>query len=222
VPQHIGDTKATAWVKSIMLSLSPQVKRAKDLEEFTERLRSFFDQGKPLDVTTRRLMETSFGYDFEKVRIHHGREVEEVSRLLGARAFTFRGQVFGSHQNLDASTKEGLGLLAHELTHVIQQSQPHQLLQGQTADRDTSAASAAPLEGHPEMVLLALHQSSPTTNPQQREAQAQTNEQLVKEGLDNKPKSPSQINPEEVANKVYRLMQYDLLLERERATRLGG
>ncbi len=75
-----------------------------------------------------------------------------------------------------------------------------------------------------EMVLLASPKSSPlTTNPQLREAQAQANEQLVVEGLaDNTAKSPHQINPEEVANKVYRLMQYELVLERDRATKIGG
>ena len=224
--QHIGDTKATAWVEHIMLSFSLQVKRAKELEEFTERLRSLFDQGEPLDVTTRRRMEAFFGYGLEDVRIHRGQEAEEASRQLGARAFTFSGHIFGPRQNLDSSTTEGLGLLAHELTHVIQQTQPHRLPQAQAANQESASVPAAPSGGHSdvEMVLLAPQQNSPlTANSPQREVQAQANEQLVAEGFaDNQEKLPPQINPEEVASKVYRLMQYNLVIERERATELGG
>ena len=232
--QHIGSTKATAWVKPIILSPSPQVKRAKELEDFTERFHSRFERGEPLDVTTRRLMEPFFGYDLEAVRIHRGHQAEEASRKLGARAFTFRGHIFGPRQTLATSTREGQGLLAHELTHVIQQTQPHRLSQGRletdedftlpTANQATSSVKAPP-ESHPdaEMVWLAPPKSpAPTTSPQQREAQAQANEQLVADSLDNKTESSPQINLEEVTNKVYRLIQHDLVLERERATKLGG
>ena len=233
--QHIGGTKASAWVERITLSLGPQLKRAKELKDFTQRPRPLYDVGKPLDVTTRRLMETFFGYNLEDVLVHHGRQAEEASRKLDARAFTFRGHIFGPRQTLDTSTREGQGLLAHELTHVIQQTQPHQLPQGRletkvdftplAANQETSSVRAASPGNHPdtEMVLLAPLKSSPSaTNLQLREAQAQANEQLVADGLDNKTKSPPQINPEEVANKVYRLIQYDLVLERERATKVGG
>ena len=219
--QHIGGTKIMAWVEHIMLSFSFQVKRAKELEKFTERFRSLFDLGEPLDVNTQRLMETFFGYDLEKVRLHRGQEADEASRQLGARAFTFRGHVFGPRQNLLTSSVEGLGLLAHELTHVIQQTKPRRLHPA----AEISLVSAAP-GGHSdvEMVLLAPSQGLPlTTDPQFREAQARASEQLVTEGLtDNQGKPPPEIDLEAVADKVYRLMQSDLVLERERATRLGG
>jgi len=232
VQQHIGSTKATAWVKPIILSPGPQVKRAKELEDFTESFHSRFERGEPLDVTTRRLMEPFFGYDLEAVRIHRGQQAEEASRKLDARAFTFRGHIFGPRQTLATSTREGQGLLAHELTHVIQQTQPHRLPQSRletdedfTLPTTNQAVKAASPGSHPgaEMVLLAPSKSSaPTTSPQQREAQAQANEQLVADSLDNKTESSPQINLEEVANKVYRLIQHDLVLERERATKLGG
>jgi hypothetical protein len=73
------------------------------------------------------------------------------------------------------------------------------------------------------MVLLAPAGGVPL-NPslQQREAQAQASEQLVAEALGNRDKPPPEISAEAVADKVYRLMQYDLRLERERRTKLGG
>ena len=217
MPQQIGNagTKATAWVQHVMLSLNAQAKRTRELEEFRQGLLSLFEPGEPLDIATRRRMEAFFGYDLGEVHIHHGHRAEEASRRLGARAFTFRGQVFGSKQNLDTSNTEGLGLLAHELTHVIQQTQP------QMTDRNTSSAPAALPRSHSntEMVLLAPARSTPvTTSPQLREAQAEANEQLMAKGLGSKTKSPPQINHEEVTNKVYCLMQNDVRLERERAT----
>ena len=228
MPQHIGNagTKATAWAEYVISSPSPQVKRAKELGEFTERLRSLFEPGEPLDVNTRGLMETFFGYDLGEMRIQHGQRAEEASRRLDARAFTFGGQIFGPRQSLDTSTTEGLGLLAHELTHTIQQTRLHQLPQGQLANPVASSVPAALPKSHSgtEMVLLAPARSVPlTTNPRQREAQAQVSEQLVARALaENEDESLSEINPEEVANKVYRLMQRDLVLERERGTKLGG
>ena len=235
--QHIGGTKTTAWVEHMIsfLSLSPQVKRAKELEEFTEKHCSLFDFGEPLDVATRRRLEAFFGHSLEEVRIHRGYQAEEASRELNARAFTFKGQIFGSRQNLDTSTVGGLGLLAHELTHVIQQTQPCRRPQGsleaernfprQMANQDNSPVPVASAASHSDAEILAApgKSSSLTTNPQLREAQAQSSERLVVETLsDNEPQSPPQKIPEEVANQVYRLMQYDLVLERERATKLGG
>jgi len=224
VRQHIENAgiKATKWVENIMLSLSPQVKRARELEEFTQRLRSLFDLGEPLSVATRRLMEAFFGYDLGEACIHRGYQAEEASRQLGARAFTFKGHIFASHQNLDTSTREGLGLLAHELTHVIQQTQPPRLPQHQIAD--SSSVPAAPrAHSDIEMVLLASAESSlVTTNPQLGEGQAQVNEQLVAQALADSSSKSLEIDTEAVADKVYRLMQYDLVLERERATKLGG
>ena len=222
MPQHIGNagTKARAWVEDIILSPSPQVKRVKKLEEFAKRLRSPFDSGESLDVTTRRLMETFFGYSLEGVRIHRGLGVEEASRSLNARAFTVRGHIFAPQQNLDTSTSEGLGLLAHELTHVIQQTQPHRLPQGGLEGKGGfSQPEVAPPGGHSSarMVLLAKNAPS-TTSPQLGEAQARASEQLVADGLSNNTKSTPHIDHEEVANKVYRLMQCDLCLEGERAT----
>jgi len=225
VKQYISGTKATAWVEHI-LSLSPQVKKAKELEDFAERLRSLFNVGEPLDVTTRGLMEAFFGHDLKDVRIHRRYQAEEASHRLGARAFTFKSQIFGSRQNLDSSRMEGLGLLAHELTHAIQQTQPHELPQGEMVNQDNSPVRVASAASHSdtEMVLLAPAKSSLlTVNLQLREAQAQSSERLVVEALsDNEPQSPVEINPEEVANEVYRLMRNDLVLERERAIKLGG
>lgn len=77
--------------------------------------------GRPLDLSTRRFMESRFGYDFGGVRVHAGSGAADATRAVGARAFTV-GQdlVFGAGEYAPA-TVTGRKLLAHELAHVVQQ-----------------------------------------------------------------------------------------------------
>ena len=76
---------------------------------------------------------------------------------------------------------------------------------------------------HSDVEMVLLSRSSPSkTSSQREETQARANEQLVIEGSGRKTESPPEINPADVADRVYRLMQRDLILERERATRVGG
>ncbi|MBZ0303137.1 MAG: DUF4157 domain-containing protein [Anaerolineae bacterium] len=77
--------------------------------------------GQPLDHDTRAFMEPRFGHDFSRVRIHTGTKAAESARAVHARAYTV-GQhiVFGAGQYAP-ETQDGQKLLAHELTHVVQQ-----------------------------------------------------------------------------------------------------
>ena len=78
--------------------------------------------GRPLDAVTRAFMEPRFGRDFSQVRVHADAEAAEAAASIHARAFTAnRGIAFGAGQYAP-QTQSGRGLLAHELTHVIQQS----------------------------------------------------------------------------------------------------
>lgn len=86
------------------------------------QINSLRGEGKPLDSATRDFMEPRFGYDFSNVRMHTGTKANQFARSVDARAFTL-GQdvVFGSGQNQPHSI-EGKRLIAHELTHVVQQN----------------------------------------------------------------------------------------------------
>ena len=229
MPESLGDagTKAIAFTGSIMLSYRPQIKRLKDLEDFIQTLYHIAKPGEPLDVTTKARMEAFFGYDLGTVRVHHGHKVEEVSHSLDARAFAFGNDIFMPRKSQEASTIEEQGLLAHELTHAIQQAHPQKLAQVNHEPKgvsplptETSPAQSAS-RSQPEMVLLATQGTTAGGNHQQSEVQAQTNEQLATESFDNTTQT-HRIDTKDVADKVYRLIQNDLLLERERAIRIGG
>lgn len=81
--------------------------------------------GAPLDLHTRSFMEKRFGHDFNQVRIHNDSAAAKSAREVSALAYTVgHNIVFGAGQYTPGSTA-GKKLLAHELTHVIQQSQPN-------------------------------------------------------------------------------------------------
>ncbi len=77
--------------------------------------------GQPLNADTRTFMEPRFGHDFSQVRVHTDAKAAESARAVNALAYTVgRDIVFGAgHYTPETTT--GKGLLAHELTHVIQQ-----------------------------------------------------------------------------------------------------
>ena len=77
--------------------------------------------GQPLPESTRSYFEPRFGADFSQVRVHTGSKASEVVRSVNAQAFA-KGKdvVFGSGQ-YSPGTSTGRRLLAHELTHVVQQ-----------------------------------------------------------------------------------------------------
>lgn len=77
--------------------------------------------GRPLSQETRSFFEPRFGHDFSEVRVHTGTKAHTLSRAISARAFTVGRDLFfrrGEHRPND---RDGRELLAHELTHVIQQ-----------------------------------------------------------------------------------------------------
>ena len=77
--------------------------------------------GMPVESTLRQDMEQRFGYDFSKVRVHTGDAAEQSARDVSAHAYTVgHNIVFGARQ-FAPGTNEGQRLLAHELTHVVQQ-----------------------------------------------------------------------------------------------------
>ncbi|HEY2031775.1 MAG TPA: DUF4157 domain-containing protein [Myxococcales bacterium] len=77
--------------------------------------------GRPLPTTVRRFMEPRFRADFSSVRIHTGEHSARLNRRLNAQAFTVGHQVFFGEDQFRPETREGKELIAHELTHTVQQ-----------------------------------------------------------------------------------------------------
>jgi hypothetical protein len=84
-------------------------------------IRSLKGGGRPLSPSVRGYFEPRFGVDFSRVRVHTGPEAGETAEAINAKAFTTgKDVVFGAGQ-FAPGTARGNHLLAHELTHVVQQ-----------------------------------------------------------------------------------------------------
>ena len=78
--------------------------------------------GQPIDLSTRNFIEPRFGHDFSHVRVHADTRGKESARVVNALAYTVgKDIVFGAEQYRPNSVA-GQKLLAHELTHTLQQS----------------------------------------------------------------------------------------------------
>jgi hypothetical protein len=104
---------------------------------------------------TRRLLESRFGHDFGKVRVHADTLASDSARAVGARAYTVGNHVvFGAGQ-YQPGTRSGLHLLAHEMAHVVQQggrplgvqTRLEMTRPGDAAEREADRAADAVVRG---------------------------------------------------------------------------
>jgi hypothetical protein len=80
--------------------------------------------GRPLDHSALAYFEPRIGHDFSDVRIRTGPQADTAARSLGARAFTLGRDIVFADGEYATGSDRGRRLLAHELTHVVQQSRP--------------------------------------------------------------------------------------------------
>jgi hypothetical protein len=78
--------------------------------------------GQPLDPQTRAFMEPRFGHDFSKVRVHTDARATQSAVSVSALAYTVGEHIVFNNGQFAPATSAGKTLLAHELTHVVQQS----------------------------------------------------------------------------------------------------
>ena len=77
--------------------------------------------GQRLDADTRAFFESRFGHDFSNVRIHSDAEAQQSANEVNASAYTVGNDIVFGAGRYQPRTHEGRRLIAHELTHVIQQ-----------------------------------------------------------------------------------------------------
>ncbi|MDF1695266.1 MAG: DUF4157 domain-containing protein, partial [Saprospiraceae bacterium] len=85
------------------------------------KLSSHRGGGHTMDAGTQSSMEQAFSNDFSNVKIHTGSYAQEMNQNLKARAFTNGNDIYFNSGEYNPGSKEGKHLLAHELTHTIQQ-----------------------------------------------------------------------------------------------------
>ncbi len=90
-------------------------------EKMQSAIRSKTSGGEPINDSTRQFMEPKFGNDFSNVRIHKDAKSAQLNNQLNAKAFTYQNHIFFGAGQYQPESPGGKQLLAHELTHVVQQ-----------------------------------------------------------------------------------------------------
>ncbi|HEV9036504.1 MAG TPA: DUF4157 domain-containing protein [Puia sp.] len=86
-----------------------------------QQLHASHGGGSALSSADRAPMEQTMGADFSGVRIHTGSQAQQMNEQLNAQAFTHKNDIYFGKGKFDTGSKAGQRLLAHELTHVVQQ-----------------------------------------------------------------------------------------------------
>ncbi|MAZ28350.1 MAG: hypothetical protein CL868_14905 [Cytophagaceae bacterium] len=176
----------------------------------SSQLRSARGTGQQLPQGTRQQMESGFGTDLSGVRIHDGSTAAQMNQQLGAKAFTNGSDIYFNQGNFKPGTREGDTLLAHELTHTIQQgavapnAQPQQagenlaktanattqspssnneLPSGESQTATSTMADTTPVEGQD------IHVAPPAVEGQ---PQATGGEPATEEAVHTTPRSPEE------------------------------
>ena len=97
--------------------------------------------GRPLEPALRQDMEQRFGHDFSRVRVHSGAAAEQSARDVNAHAYTVGHNIVFGAGRFAPGTHEGRRLIAHELTHVVQQSGA----EGMRADSSNEKRGQSPM-----------------------------------------------------------------------------
>ena len=137
MPTHAGVSSVTTHIQRYPGQLHGQMDTAPSSVEHV-----LASSGRALEPMLRRDMEQRFGYDFSHVRIHTGQAAEQSARDVNAIAFTMGSNIAFAAGQFSPTTRGGRTLLAHELTHVVQQTGVRAV---NVADRLSSSAVAGPL-----------------------------------------------------------------------------
>jgi hypothetical protein len=120
IADHVMTTPAHSAVSGAPLRIQRYAGQADTVPSSVDQVLA--SSSRPLELALRQEMEPRFGYDFSRVRVHSGGAAEQSAQNVNAHAYTVGHDiVFGAGQ-FAPGTHEGRRLIAHELTHVVQQS----------------------------------------------------------------------------------------------------
>ncbi len=171
--------------------------------------RALSGPGEQLGQSERSSMEQLTGHDLEIVRLHTGAHVERLARHLNADAFSIGSDVFMPAETAQSAQCRA-GLLAHELTHAVQQTRPRPLAV-QPGGASLPAATTVP--------VVQLEAADLGGGGGGAEAEAEATELAARQVGPRPLAADSEIDIDALAERVHRLMRDDVLLDAERQAR---
>lgn len=124
---HCKEEEQQIQRKPLSASITPfiQTKSANSgtaSDSLTNQINTTKGSGNTIDAATKSFMESRFGTDFSNVNIHTDKDAVQMNAALNAQAFTMGNDIYFNAGKYSPNHTSGKHLLAHELTHVIQQS----------------------------------------------------------------------------------------------------
>lgn len=176
--------------------------------------------GQPLDRVTREFMESRFGHDFSQVRVHTDPKASESARAVNSLAYTVGHNVVFGAGRYSPHTVGGRKLLAHELTHVVQQSNktkdPHAALRIGSHDdayeREAASTASSIVDGS-SWVTPVRNTFSGAVSLQRHEAEVTTGRSPVPKPIQ-RPCDTWELNPPDFAVEIakqYLLQEFNSL-----------
>ena len=121
-PAPVATALGNQYVQRVLSVARQGDSEAEAAPEIEQSIRQARGGGQALDSGVRVQMESAFGADFSGVRVHTGPNANSLNQMLSARAFTTGQDVFFKQGEYNPGRSDGQALLAHELTHVVQQT----------------------------------------------------------------------------------------------------
>ncbi|RFC33106.1 MAG: protein of unknown function (DUF4157) [Candidatus Nitrotoga sp. MKT] len=140
---RVADQVLAAPAHSAVSGAAPRIQRftgqaAGDGETATASVdRVLSGSGRPLDPAIQQDMGQRFGHDFSQVRVHTGSIAEQSAQDINAHAYTVGNNIVFGADGFAPGSHEGRKLLAHELTHVVQQTGAARIHAGQGGEKLT-------------------------------------------------------------------------------------
>jgi len=151
-------------------------------EETADSINSSRGSGQALDGNMAQRAGQTMGRDFSDVTVHADSNADQLSRKLGAKAFTTGQDVYFRDGAYDPGSSEGQHLIAHELTHVAQQGSAAPV-QAQMTVNDPNDKFEAQADGVADMVMNQAEEEEEMVQAQEEEeeelVQAQEEEEEV-------------------------------------------
>jgi len=171
--------------------------------DLQSRLNSSRGGGSPLSSDMQSSMGAAMGADFSNVRVHTGSEAVAMNKDLNAQAFTHGSDIYFNEGKYDTNSDSGKHLLAHELTHTVQQGKTG-LIQKQDDDQNTSETSEVNSENdnpNPNTIEVSNKNSIDPQNDNKLVTPVQNNgeENIVNQNTEISNQNPIQ-NNESVVN----------------------
>ncbi|MCT7966857.1 DUF4157 domain-containing protein [Laspinema sp. D1] len=176
-------------------------KASSDLESSISQAKS---GGSPLDNAIRPKMESAFGTDFSSVRVHTDANSDSLNRSISARAFTTGQHIFFKKGEYNPSHSGGQELIAHELTHVVQQNSS----KVQPKLDSTSIQRAPTVQNAPAVDPGRINQAAEDLRKAMKGWG--TNEALIMRTLNNKTAAELAAIEEKYLEMYGRTLEYDL------------